>query len=240
MTAARVVLDDPWDRAVTADARAFTLAQFGIAEFWAGNADSAADHLTAAAGQAAACANDQCCSSRMRTEPRRKCGAATCPPASHADARLSISRSSVGGRAAPGGDGLRLARGRASLAARAGEGRAVRGQGGPRNRRIRRAPPAYHCGAGTGARVLLMRGESLQALEGLRASVRGSPAAHPRLRAGLGRSGGGRAPARARRARARMVGARRASRRTGMPPTWRSASPRSSSLRGIQRPPSRA
>ena len=58
LTAARVVLDDPWDRAVTADARAFTLAQLGIAEFWAGNADSAADHLTAAAGQAAACAND--------------------------------------------------------------------------------------------------------------------------------------------------------------------------------------
>ena len=43
---------------MTADVRAFTLAQLGIAEFWAGNADAAADHLTAAAGQAAGCAND--------------------------------------------------------------------------------------------------------------------------------------------------------------------------------------
>ena len=58
LTAARAVLDDPWDRAVTADVRAFTLAQLGIAEFWAGNADAAADHLSAAAGQAADCAND--------------------------------------------------------------------------------------------------------------------------------------------------------------------------------------
>ena len=58
LTGARDVLDDPWDRAVSADVRAFTLAQLGIAEFWAGSADAAADHLAAAAGQAAACGND--------------------------------------------------------------------------------------------------------------------------------------------------------------------------------------
>ena len=58
LTAARAVLDDPWDRAVVADVRAFILAQLGIAEFWAGNAEAAADHLAAAAGQAAACEND--------------------------------------------------------------------------------------------------------------------------------------------------------------------------------------
>ena len=102
-TAPRVVLDDPWDRAVTADVRAFTLAQLGIAEFWAGNADSAADHLTAGRRAGGGLRQRSRAARRARrTEPRRTCGAGN--PVRRprtADARLSISRSSVGGRACP-------------------------------------------------------------------------------------------------------------------------------------------
>jgi LuxR family maltose regulon positive regulatory protein len=58
LSAARLVMDERWDRSVAVEVRALTLANMGIAEFWAGDAEEAADHLQAAAGLALECAND--------------------------------------------------------------------------------------------------------------------------------------------------------------------------------------
>jgi LuxR family transcriptional regulator, maltose regulon positive regulatory protein len=56
--AARVVLDEHWDRAVAIEVRALTLANLGIAEFWAGDLDAGTDRLQQAAGLAVECGND--------------------------------------------------------------------------------------------------------------------------------------------------------------------------------------
>jgi LuxR family transcriptional regulator, maltose regulon positive regulatory protein len=58
LSAARIVLDEHWDRAVAVDVRALTLANLGIAEFWAGRLAEGADHLQQAAGLAVECGND--------------------------------------------------------------------------------------------------------------------------------------------------------------------------------------
>jgi LuxR family maltose regulon positive regulatory protein len=52
LSAARLALRERWDRSVAAEVRALTLANLGIAEFWAGNFDQALDRLQAAAGLA--------------------------------------------------------------------------------------------------------------------------------------------------------------------------------------------
>ena len=56
--AARLALDERWDRAVAADVKALTLANLGIAEFWADEVDDAIGHLQAAAGLALEFGND--------------------------------------------------------------------------------------------------------------------------------------------------------------------------------------
>jgi LuxR family transcriptional regulator, maltose regulon positive regulatory protein len=56
--AARRVLGRHWDRAVAAEVRALTLANLGIAEFWAGDVAEGADHLQQAAGLSIECGND--------------------------------------------------------------------------------------------------------------------------------------------------------------------------------------
>jgi LuxR family maltose regulon positive regulatory protein len=56
--AAREVLDGSWDREVATDVRALTLANLGIAEFWAGGISDAGAHLQQAAGLALECGND--------------------------------------------------------------------------------------------------------------------------------------------------------------------------------------
>jgi LuxR family maltose regulon positive regulatory protein len=56
--AARLVLDERWDRSVALEVRTLTQANLGIAEFWAGDLDEAADHLQAAAGLAVECGSD--------------------------------------------------------------------------------------------------------------------------------------------------------------------------------------
>jgi LuxR family transcriptional regulator, maltose regulon positive regulatory protein len=58
LSAARNVLDEHWDRAVAVDVRALTLANLGIAEFWAGSLAEGADHLQQAAGLSVECGND--------------------------------------------------------------------------------------------------------------------------------------------------------------------------------------
>jgi LuxR family transcriptional regulator, maltose regulon positive regulatory protein len=52
LRAARVVLRERWHRSVVVEVRAWTLANLGIAEFWAGETDEAREHLQAAAGLA--------------------------------------------------------------------------------------------------------------------------------------------------------------------------------------------
>jgi LuxR family transcriptional regulator, maltose regulon positive regulatory protein len=58
LSAARVVLDEHWDREVAVEVRALTLANLGIAEFWDGDLGEAGEHLQQAAGLALECRND--------------------------------------------------------------------------------------------------------------------------------------------------------------------------------------
>jgi LuxR family maltose regulon positive regulatory protein len=58
LSAARLVLDEHWDREVAVEVRALTLANLGIAEFWDGDLDSAEERLQQAAGLALECGND--------------------------------------------------------------------------------------------------------------------------------------------------------------------------------------
>jgi LuxR family maltose regulon positive regulatory protein len=58
VSAARIVLAERWDRAVAPEVRALTLANLGIAEFWAGDVAAGADHLQQAAGLSIECGND--------------------------------------------------------------------------------------------------------------------------------------------------------------------------------------
>jgi LuxR family transcriptional regulator, maltose regulon positive regulatory protein len=58
LDAAREVLDESWDRAVAPDVRALTLANLGIAEYWTGGLREADEHLQQAAGLALECRND--------------------------------------------------------------------------------------------------------------------------------------------------------------------------------------
>jgi LuxR family maltose regulon positive regulatory protein len=58
LDAARQVLDESWDRAVATDVRALTLANLGIAEYWTGGLREADEHLQQAAGLALECRND--------------------------------------------------------------------------------------------------------------------------------------------------------------------------------------
>lgn len=58
LSAAQIVLDERWDRSMAVEVRALTLANVGIAEFWAGDSEEAADHLQEAAGLALECGND--------------------------------------------------------------------------------------------------------------------------------------------------------------------------------------
>jgi LuxR family transcriptional regulator, maltose regulon positive regulatory protein len=52
LSAARLALDERWDRSVAVEVRALTLANLGIAEFWAADFEEALEHLQAAAGLA--------------------------------------------------------------------------------------------------------------------------------------------------------------------------------------------
>ena len=52
LSAARLVLQERWDRSVAVEVRALTLANVGIAEFWADESEHALEHLQAAAGLA--------------------------------------------------------------------------------------------------------------------------------------------------------------------------------------------
>jgi LuxR family transcriptional regulator, maltose regulon positive regulatory protein len=58
LSAARLVLDEHWDREVAVEVRALTLANIGIAEFWDGELGAAGEHLQQAAGLALECGND--------------------------------------------------------------------------------------------------------------------------------------------------------------------------------------
>ncbi|MGH2744248.1 MAG: LuxR C-terminal-related transcriptional regulator, partial [Thermoleophilaceae bacterium] len=58
LSAARIVLAERWDRAVATEVRALTLANLGIAEFWAGNVAEGSEHLQQAAGLSIECGND--------------------------------------------------------------------------------------------------------------------------------------------------------------------------------------
>jgi LuxR family transcriptional regulator, maltose regulon positive regulatory protein len=58
LSAARLVLDERWDREVAVEVRALTLANLGIAEFWDGDLGAAGEHLQQAAGLALECGND--------------------------------------------------------------------------------------------------------------------------------------------------------------------------------------
>jgi LuxR family maltose regulon positive regulatory protein len=58
VSAARLLLDEHWDRAVAVEVRALTLANLGIAEFWTGGLAEGANHLQQAAGLAVECGND--------------------------------------------------------------------------------------------------------------------------------------------------------------------------------------
>jgi LuxR family transcriptional regulator, maltose regulon positive regulatory protein len=52
LSAARLALQERWDRSVAIEVRALTLANLGIAEFWADESEEALEHLQAAAGLA--------------------------------------------------------------------------------------------------------------------------------------------------------------------------------------------
>jgi LuxR family transcriptional regulator, maltose regulon positive regulatory protein len=52
LSAARLTLQEDWDRAVAVEVRALALTNVGIAEFWAGDADQALERLQGAAGLA--------------------------------------------------------------------------------------------------------------------------------------------------------------------------------------------
>jgi len=52
LSAARLALQERWDRSVAVEVRALTLANLGIAEFWADESEEALEHLQAAAGLA--------------------------------------------------------------------------------------------------------------------------------------------------------------------------------------------
>jgi LuxR family transcriptional regulator, maltose regulon positive regulatory protein len=58
VSAARLALRERWDRSVAVEVRALTLANLGIAEFWASELDEALEHLQAAAGLALEFGND--------------------------------------------------------------------------------------------------------------------------------------------------------------------------------------
>jgi LuxR family transcriptional regulator, maltose regulon positive regulatory protein len=58
LSAAQLVLDEHWDRAVAVEVRALTLANLGIAEFWVDGLPAAMEHLQQAAGLALECGND--------------------------------------------------------------------------------------------------------------------------------------------------------------------------------------
>jgi LuxR family transcriptional regulator, maltose regulon positive regulatory protein len=58
LSAARLALGERWDRSVAVEVRALTLAQLGIAEFWANDHEEALEDLHAAAGLALEFAND--------------------------------------------------------------------------------------------------------------------------------------------------------------------------------------
>jgi LuxR family transcriptional regulator, maltose regulon positive regulatory protein len=58
LSAARLALDERWDRSVAVEVRALTLANLGIAEFWAAEFEEALEHLQAAAGLALEFGND--------------------------------------------------------------------------------------------------------------------------------------------------------------------------------------
>jgi LuxR family transcriptional regulator, maltose regulon positive regulatory protein len=58
LSAARLALDGHWDRSVAIEVRGLTLANLGIAEFWADEFDAALEHLQAAAGLALESEND--------------------------------------------------------------------------------------------------------------------------------------------------------------------------------------
>ena len=58
LSAARLALHERWHRSVAVEVRALTLANLGIAEFWADDFDEALEHLQAAAGLALEFDND--------------------------------------------------------------------------------------------------------------------------------------------------------------------------------------
>jgi LuxR family transcriptional regulator, maltose regulon positive regulatory protein len=58
LAAARLVLAEPWDRTVADEVRALTLVNLGIAEFWGGGLPAAVEHLQRAAGLALESGND--------------------------------------------------------------------------------------------------------------------------------------------------------------------------------------
>jgi LuxR family maltose regulon positive regulatory protein len=58
LSAARLALEERWDRSVAVDVKALTLANLGIAEFWADEVENALEHLQAAAGLALEFGND--------------------------------------------------------------------------------------------------------------------------------------------------------------------------------------
>ena len=58
LSAAHLALDERWDRSVAVEVRALTLANLGIAEFWANDHEHALDNLHAAAGLALEYGND--------------------------------------------------------------------------------------------------------------------------------------------------------------------------------------
>jgi LuxR family maltose regulon positive regulatory protein len=58
LSAARLALQERWDRSVAVEVRALTLANLGIAEFWADESEEALEHLQAAAGLAIEFGND--------------------------------------------------------------------------------------------------------------------------------------------------------------------------------------
>jgi LuxR family maltose regulon positive regulatory protein len=58
LSAARLTLQEDWDRSVAVEVRALTLANVGIAEFWTGDWDEALEQLQTAAGLALEFGND--------------------------------------------------------------------------------------------------------------------------------------------------------------------------------------
>jgi LuxR family maltose regulon positive regulatory protein len=58
LSAARLALNERWHRSVAVEVRALTLANLGIAEFWAADFEEALEHLQAAAGLALEFGND--------------------------------------------------------------------------------------------------------------------------------------------------------------------------------------